>query len=260
MLLEVEAQIEEGLRQDAFHDQHETHEQPAHSSVSIQEGVDSLELRVREPGLDHRSGETVLIVEEALQAVERGAHLVRWWRHEAGVARPGAADPVLGAAELPGRLVAAPCALHQDTVNFPDEPQREGELAAPEPLDAMLERCHVARDFPHLGHRGARYARGLEAQEVGEGGLGTLDGTREDGFLADVHVEQPVGLERGGYAFEAAKGASRRLAQALQLGGEPERRVGRQAGGEEGRESFRSRLLADPAPGAGGSGRHRGNS
>src|SRR5881628_2425970 len=92
-----------------------------------------------------------------------------------------------------------------------------GSFAAPDPLDAMLERGHVARHFAHLIHRGARYARGLEAQQVGERGLGALDGAREYGFLADVHVEQPLRLERGGHAFEEAKGASRGLAQVLEL-------------------------------------------
>ena len=70
--------------------------------------MDGLELHVREPGFDHRRGEAVLVVEEALQVIERCLHLVRRRRHEAGVAGPGAADPVLGAAELPRRLVVAP--------------------------------------------------------------------------------------------------------------------------------------------------------
>jgi len=77
-------------------------------------------------------------------------------------------------------------------VGLPEQAEGKGEVAGADLLRAMVEGLHVARHLPHLVHRGSRHAVGLEAEEVGEGGLRPLDRAGKDRLLPDVHIEQPV--------------------------------------------------------------------
>ena len=82
----------------------ERDQQAPDTPVSIEEGVDGLELHMRQCTM-HQHRQTM---EKGLQAIERAPHLMRRWRHEDGLAERDVAraDPVLRRAELARDLVA----------------------------------------------------------------------------------------------------------------------------------------------------------
>ena len=110
VLLEEQAQIEQRLLQHASLDQHQHDQQPAQATIAVQKRVDGLELHVGQGG-PHQHRQGVRTIWSAMDEVLQLAHartyqpLRRW--HEAGVARPGAADPLLTAPELAGQPIGS---------------------------------------------------------------------------------------------------------------------------------------------------------
>ena len=107
---------------------------------------------------------------------------------KAALSGPGAADPVLGAAELAGGLAAAAPTRQQHAVDLPEQPvgQREAFREAAEP---MLERRHVVRDFAHVVERDPGRLLQLEQEEVRQRRLGSFDPGGEHRLLAYVGVQ-----------------------------------------------------------------------
>jgi hypothetical protein len=115
-------EVEKRLGKAAALDQEERDQQPAHTAVAVQEGVDRLELLVHQGALDQLR-EVVTVVEETLPVGEAVHHGVGRRRH-IGCGRrraPGRTDPVLRAAELPGRGLVSPPPPHQPLVQLADE-------------------------------------------------------------------------------------------------------------------------------------------
>src|SRR2546430_16218417 len=97
-------------------------------TIAVQERVDGLELRVRQPDLDERGERRV--VEELLPRAEAFHQPVgrRRYVRRTRDRGPGTANPVLAAPEpaRTGGLAARP--LHETLVHLPDQAQREREL------------------------------------------------------------------------------------------------------------------------------------
>src|SRR5439155_27312930 len=136
VLFEVQTQVEKRFFENPGVGQQERDEQPAYPPVPVEEGMDGLELDVREPRPDEDRERSLLVMEEALEVPHAVRDGVGWRRHEVRGARPAAADPVLRPTELAGLLPAPPSAGEELRVDLPDQPVREREvpLQAPEPV------------------------------------------------------------------------------------------------------------------------------
>lgn len=78
-----------------------------------------------------------------------------WRRNEGGGPRPGSADPVLALSELARLLVAPPAFGEKHFMDLADEPQGERQSPA-QPLEAMVQRRDIVRDFLDVVQRYAR--------------------------------------------------------------------------------------------------------
>ena len=155
VLLEVEAEVQQRLGQEPALVQEHGNQQAPQAPVAIQKRVDGFKLHMRQCGLDeHRRGRG-LLVQKGFQRRHAGLHGLRWRRHKARIARPGATDPVLGAPELAGGFVAATATAHQQGVHFAQQPVAQGEITA-QAGHAVLQCRHVVGDFHHVieGHTG----------------------------------------------------------------------------------------------------------
>ena len=203
--------------------QQQRHEQASQTAVAVQEGMDGLELHVRQPRPDEDGEPVVSGVQEALERRHAVGHGGVGRRHEDGVAGPGPADPVLRAAEFAGGLGAAASRRQQDGVHLADQAVRQREALAQAP-QAVLEGGDVVRDFDDVIQRNAGCLRGLEEQQVRQRRLHAFDLRGEHGFLAHVDVEEeaPVREERRD-AVEPThgkhRGFQRRLQCAIQVQG-----------------------------------------
>ena len=146
MLLEEQAQVEQRLLQNPGIDQHQHDQEPAQATVAVQKRVDGFELHMGQ-GSSHQHrqgmGSVRRAMDEVLQLPHARVHQPRWRRHEAGVARSGAADPVLTAAELPRQPVGSAAPGQQPGVDFAQQTGGERE-ALPQPCQAVLQSRHVA--------------------------------------------------------------------------------------------------------------------
>lgn len=111
-------------------------------------------------------------------------------RHVYGVAGHAAPDPVLRSPEFAGCLSFATCASNQNFVDLTNEPQAQREGA--EKGNPVVQGAYVVGDFLNVLGRYTRSHAVLVEQKIGEGGLGTLDLTGEDGLLAYVAVEELI--------------------------------------------------------------------
>ena len=133
--LEPGAEIKERCGQDAALRQQQVDEQPAGAAVSVDEGMDRLELGMGKRGMDQRR--QGVVVEEALPGVEAlGQRLGR--RRNIGRLRRRAAgrtDPVPDAPEFSRHGAVAAHAAHEAFMDSPDEAQgKRKSLHAREPV------------------------------------------------------------------------------------------------------------------------------
>jgi hypothetical protein len=135
--------------------------------------------------------------------------LARRCRHEDGVPRPGAADPVLRRPELARVLGGTPTAGQQAGVHLANEPKRHRDIA--QALEAVHHRIDVARHLADIVDRFALDGRVFEAKQVRQRRLRALDLRRQHGLLADVHVEEQllIGQQHGGAREQAERSVGR---------------------------------------------------
>jgi hypothetical protein len=89
--------------------------------------VNRLELQVRQGGAhQHRQGVLTVVasVDELLQLPHAVLHQSRRRRHEPGVSRPGAADPVLATPELPRQAIGAATTGQQPAMDLAQQGRR----------------------------------------------------------------------------------------------------------------------------------------
>src|SRR5262245_31107908 len=93
--------------------------------------MNGFKLDVRKGGLDEERSLDSLVMEKLFQCTHAVQHVVRWRRHEYGITRASAADPILRAAEFARPLFAAPPFGEEDAVNFLKQPERHWQLTQP---------------------------------------------------------------------------------------------------------------------------------
>ena len=187
--------------------EHESDQQPPYSAIAVEEGMDRLELCVRQTCPNERW--TGVVMHELLECTEMLQENVRGRRNENRVleCRTRRTDPILGPAELAGIVVLASNPLHQLTVDLADEFQRQRQFH--QPCETVVHGRYVVDDFRDIeGKLGVAFD--LEHQNVGQGCLSALNLRTEDGFAIDVHPDEQIRvgneLSRG---VEASEGESR---------------------------------------------------
>ena len=155
-VLEVEAQIEQRLREHLLGAQQQRDQQAADASVAVEERMDRLELDVRQRRLHEdrcRLGSSCRNLSRSLIAATTS---VRGRGHEAGVARPCAAEPVLAVAGTR----PAPCRRRVPRASAARAPRgavvAQRELAGLDPLHAVVHRRDVVRRLLDVVERDAR--------------------------------------------------------------------------------------------------------
>ncbi len=150
-----------------------------------------LELNVEQTDA-HERRKVALVVDGVLELAQQVAESLRWRRDEVGVSRPGSTDPVLRTTHLAGLLLGSSGASEQPAVYLGQEPHRDGETAvAAEFLPCVAERRYVTADFLHVGVN--RFLPGrLDLEQIHQGRLGTFDLGRENRFLANEGVDEPL--------------------------------------------------------------------
>ena len=184
--------------------------------------------------LEQHRGRLRLVMQEELQLAHALQHLFGRRRNEGRVARPGAADPVLAAPELPRGLIAAPALGQQHAVDLPEQPQRQRQPFLQQ-AQAMVEGRDIVADLPHVIQRHTRFLIQLEQQQVRQRRLGPLDHGGEHRLLADVHVEEQRGVrQQGRDAVQPPERQQRLVELAAQLRRPVDGRTRRQRRGHEG--------------------------
>ena len=189
-------------------------EEPSHAPVAIQKRVDGFELHVRERRLDERP-RGVRRVQVALQRAHAGFDFLRRRGHELGVARPGAAEPVLAGAKFAGLLGRAAPARQQPGVDFAQQPVAQRKAFA-QARQAVFQRGDVVGDLGDVVERYAGRLVELEHQQIGQRGLCAFDLAGEHGLAPHVGVEEKIGLgQQRGDGIQPSAGEQRTFEQAL---------------------------------------------
>lgn len=194
---EIVAQIEERALEDLALAEKECDEEAANAAVSVQKGMDGLELGVGQSAEDERR-HGGLPVQECFKIGKGLHHFGHRGRGEGGGLERATlrANPVLRTAEFPGRLVTPPHAGHQLAVDFTDEPQAEGQLGkASEPV---VHGGDVVHHFLNILGLFRGLPLGFELQDIFKGALRALDLGTEHGFVAHVHGHEEIGIRKDG--------------------------------------------------------------
>jgi hypothetical protein len=127
--LEVDAEVEKRAVRDSTMDEQEGDQELPDTTVTVEEGVDGLELRMREAHVNERR--KLMVMEEALVVVERLLHLVdgRGYERRFCESRVLWADPVLRLTELAGPAMRSADAGQELSVDLGDEAMRERKVA-----------------------------------------------------------------------------------------------------------------------------------
>jgi hypothetical protein len=146
--LEVVAQVEERLRQDGTFAQEERDHEPANTSVSVQERMDRLELRMCKSGVDERW--QAAVSQEGFEVPEDFEERVRGRGDVERVVERAAlrTDPVLGVPKLAGLAILTANPRHERGVDLLDEAQRQWQVVqAPQ---ALVHRADVVDDLLYV--------------------------------------------------------------------------------------------------------------
>ena len=169
-------------------------EQSPDAAIAVEIRVDGLELDVSEAD-PHERRERVFGVEVPLEVAEqRRDFFGRRW-NERGVARPGAADPVLAMANLARLLVGGANVAHEAAVGPMEEAHRKRQsLRARELTARVLQGVEVVAHLADILERLAVVFLGLVLEEVHERRLRALDLRGEDCLFPDECGDEPIEL------------------------------------------------------------------
>ena len=95
-------------------------------------------------------------------------------------------------------------------MGFTDQAQAQWEVVA-HSRHRVIQRSDIPRNFDHVIDRSSRSIRALEFEQLRQRGLRSLDFAREHGLLADIHVEEPMGIEAAGKPVESPDRQTRLL-------------------------------------------------
>ena len=188
--LEVGAQVEQWRGQNPARHQQKRDEQASDAAVTVEEGVDRLEVGVGDGGVHERwEG---LVVEEPLPGIQARHQFLRR-RRDIGRVVQGAArrsDPVLAAPELARRRHVPADAPHEVLMQLTHEAQRDWQRR--EALQTVLEGGDVVAHLAQVVGAAVDGAAGLGRQQLAEGRLRPFNAAGEDGFLAHKGADEEV--------------------------------------------------------------------
>src|ERR1700722_8376775 len=115
-------------------------------AVAVEKWVNGLELDVDQARSDEQRQIGPFVVQEKFEVIHAFGNRVRRWGHEGGVAGASTADPVLAPAEFTGLLIAPPALREEDSVDLPNQPERQRKAAA-HAVESVVQRGDVVRDF-----------------------------------------------------------------------------------------------------------------
>ena len=153
--------------------------------------MDGLELDMGQSRADDGGKAVVAGVDELLQRPHAVLDLDMRRRHVLRIAGAGAADPVLGAAELAGALLAAAAAVEQHPVHLADQTIADGQALFPLEPEAVLKGGDVV-DHLALVVLLPTLLVELEQQHIRERRLSALDLGRDQCLSPDVEGEEQV--------------------------------------------------------------------
>ncbi len=155
--------------------------------------MDGLKLKVQEPG-PNQGRQPIVRVDVALEIAQEPVEQV--WRRwdEDGVSWSRAAEPVLGAPDLPWLFVGTSRASHQTRMRSIEQAHRERQPFSAAKLFSRVRECVdvVAHFLDVRSRRRIVFALRLECQQVDQRGLRSLDLRRDHGFLPDEPIDEPV--------------------------------------------------------------------
>lgn len=208
MLLEVPAEIEQGLRQDALFAQLERNEYPSHSPVAIHERMDGLELIVDERQMNQERKPTLTRPDVLLQVIEGCSHFNdRWWNESSGLggcARVANKDGFLP--ELAGAFVLPTNARHQALMDLTHQALTNGHGF--QQIEAEFKRRDIIGDFADIRAPVVCGRIDLVQQELLEPGRRPFDAAGQHCFLSQEGVDQQVGIRQiSSHPSEFSQGA-----------------------------------------------------
>ena len=148
---------------------------------------------MQEPG-PNQGRQPIVRVDVALEVAQEPVEQVWRWGNEDGVPRTRAADPVLGAPDLPWMFVGTSRTFHQTRVRLIEQSHREWQPFSTAKLFSRVRECvYVVAHFLDVrSWRRIVFALRLECQQVDQRGLRSLDLRRDHGFLPDEPIDEPV--------------------------------------------------------------------
>ena len=189
VLLEVQGQVQERLPQHPLGAQQQGDQEPSDAPVTVQKGMNRLELHVGERRLEQDRRRFRLVVQPAFERPHAFRDALRGRRDEHRVPRPGSPYPVLGAAEFAGLPVGPSTALEEHAVDLADQSVRQRKVVS-QPAQPVFESGDVVRHLYHVVEGDARRFLQLEQQEIRERRLRPFNLRGKNCFLAHIGVEE----------------------------------------------------------------------
>lgn len=106
-------------------------------------------------------------MQKRFQRCQAVGDVVRRRGHKHGVPGPCAADPDLAASKFSRRILAASSSSEQNLVGLSEQSQGKWDPSA-QTCETVVERGHVATDFPGIFDRHTRFFIEFEQQQVCE--------------------------------------------------------------------------------------------
>jgi len=208
MPLEVEAEIQERLVNNAEVDECKRDDEPPEPAVSVEIGVDRFELGMGSGNSHERKLAAAWNIEVPLEVGETVTYARgrRW--NIARIPWARTANPILCGADNSRLPLPAASVLEQTSMDFIEEPRRKRQVL--DTNKSKSQRADIIGDLDGItvGRRVTILV--FEEQHVGERGLRSLDLRREERLFPEVHENEEVRVRNHlGDSVEASEGRAR---------------------------------------------------
>ena len=165
MALEEQAEVQERRTQETPMLEQERDQQPADATVSVEIGVDGLELRMGQTGT-HERRKFVVRMQVPFEIPKQFGECMGRWRHIDRDAWSASANPVLASPHRAWLLASASYAVHQPAMGLVQKPHAKWQAMRSCKLAASVaQRIKVVADLLDL-HVGARTGFGFEPEQI----------------------------------------------------------------------------------------------
>ncbi|MNE59637.1 hypothetical protein D3C80_1547470 [compost metagenome] len=106
MGLQVEAEVEQRLSQNAVHAQIQGYKQTADTTITVEKRMDRFKLHMQQSSFDQCRQARLVVMHETFERIQATGHFSYGWRHKKCVTGPRSANPILRAAEF-SRILSA---------------------------------------------------------------------------------------------------------------------------------------------------------